>query len=85
MPEEIFFGVESVRRGPILSLGVLRHAREVCDQCPVQRECLTHALTLPEQYGVWGGTSGNEREKMRRRLDSGMSVTTVVSNYLENP
>lgn len=48
-----------------------RDAQKVCQQCPVVAECLAYALEH-EDYGVWGGTTENERRKMRtrRRLDA---------------
>ena len=39
-------------------------AKEVCASCPVRRECLDHALTSGEPYGVWGGRSEAEREEL---------------------
>jgi WhiB family redox-sensing transcriptional regulator len=55
--------------------GAAREAREVaakaiCAQCPVMRECAEHALAVREPYGVWGGLSEDERERLwsARRL-----------------
>jgi WhiB family redox-sensing transcriptional regulator len=38
-------------------------AKAICANCPVRRECATHALTVREPYGVWGGMSEEERER----------------------
>lgn len=38
----------------------------VCHGCRVRWECLEHAITHRE-LGVWGGTTDQERESMRRR------------------
>lgn len=35
--------------------------RQVCSRCPVQPECLEHAIEVGERKGVWGGTTENER------------------------
>jgi WhiB family transcriptional regulator, redox-sensing transcriptional regulator len=43
-------------------------AKEVCRRCLVQTECLRDALEADELVGIWGGTSGNERVKLRRRV-----------------
>lgn len=44
-----------------------KEAKAICfDQCPVRDECLEHALTKPERFGIWGGTSERERQEMRR-------------------
>jgi WhiB family transcriptional regulator, redox-sensing transcriptional regulator len=42
-------------------------ARKICARCPVRAECLSHALAVPEAYGVWGGMSEEERAAERRR------------------
>ena len=34
------------------------------NECPVKAECL--AAGMPERYGVWGGTTENDRKKLRR-------------------
>jgi WhiB family redox-sensing transcriptional regulator len=45
-----------------------KEAKAICfDQCPVREECLEHALTKPERFGIWGGTSERERQEIRRR------------------
>ena len=41
-------------------------ARRLCAGCPVRGACLEHALDAPEELGIWGGTTGNERAAMRR-------------------
>ena len=42
-------------------------AREICDGCPVRQECLNHALTHGEWWGVWGGKTETERRRIRRQ------------------
>jgi WhiB family transcriptional regulator, redox-sensing transcriptional regulator len=41
-------------------------ARTVCSVCPVQAECLEFALSTNQDSGIWGGTSEEERRKLRR-------------------
>lgn len=41
-------------------------AKHICQQCPVRPDCLEHALTHHEWYGIWGGLSDTERRKLRR-------------------
>lgn len=43
-------------------------ARRVCTQCPVQDECLDHALVEPETKGMWGGRTPPELVVLRRTL-----------------
>jgi WhiB family redox-sensing transcriptional regulator len=40
-------------------------AKRLCHACPVRADCLTHALTVGEEYGVWGGLSETERAMLR--------------------
>jgi WhiB family redox-sensing transcriptional regulator len=40
-------------------------AKAVCAGCLVSAECLSYALELGMKEGVWGGTTGNDRKKMR--------------------
>lgn len=37
----------------------------VCAACPVAQACLDHALTFPERFGIWGGTSPLQRARMK--------------------
>lgn len=42
-------------------------AKKVCAGCPVLTQCLKHALNAPEHYGVWGGTTEEERQRLLGR------------------
>jgi WhiB family transcriptional regulator, redox-sensing transcriptional regulator len=57
--------------GPDGELPTVRRQREraavqVCASCPVAAQCLAHALTQPELFGVWGGTTEADRAAARR-------------------
>ena len=43
-------------------------AKEVCAECPVKDECLAYALSTNQTEGVWGGLTGTERRRLRRRI-----------------
>lgn len=43
-------------------------ARSFCRRCPVTQQCLLHALSVQEAYGMWGGLSEGE---LRRRYPGG--------------
>jgi WhiB family transcriptional regulator, redox-sensing transcriptional regulator len=45
--------------------------RELCEDCPVRQECLETALANRELQGLWGGTTFDERQRMRRALRRG--------------
>lgn len=36
-------------------------AVKLCMACPVRRDCLDHALRIPERHGVWGATTPEQR------------------------
>jgi len=40
--------------------------QKMCKRCPVQKQCLEHALHH-EDHGCWAGTSEKQRIKMRRK------------------
>ena len=42
-------------------------AKEFCDICPSQNQCLEFAVTTNQEYGVWGGTTEDERRVLRRQ------------------
>lgn len=44
----------------------IHEAKNVCTDCPVKSECLTFAITTNQEYGIWGGTSEEERRVLRR-------------------
>ncbi|HEU4674610.1 MAG TPA: WhiB family transcriptional regulator [Motilibacteraceae bacterium] len=46
-------------------------ALAVCTSCPVQVDCLAHALQVREPYGLWGGLSEGE---LHRRYE----ITTAA-------
>lgn len=39
-------------------------AKQICTTCPLQRQCLQYALTTGQDYGIWGGTTRNERRAL---------------------
>jgi WhiB family redox-sensing transcriptional regulator len=54
-------------------------AKKICTACPVKTECLEHALAVPENYGVWGGLTQDERMgivKFKRSIDTAEIMNT---------
>jgi len=41
-------------------------ARALCAGCPVRADCLDHAISHGEEYGMWGGMTPSERRRIRR-------------------
>ena len=54
----IFYPVTDEEAGP---------AKSVCSECPVQADCLEHAISHREHNGVWGGATERERQRIIRR------------------
>ena len=46
-------------------------AKAICERCPVLQECADHALRVREPYGVWGGLTEDDRERIVGRLVTG--------------
>lgn len=42
-----------------------RWAKESCAKCPLQVMCRDYAVSAVEEYGIWGGTSPRERQRIR--------------------
>ncbi len=63
LPPELFFPAGRTGSAATLAEG----AKEVCDRCPVAGPCLEFALQTNQEYGVWGGTTEDERRSMRRQ------------------
>jgi WhiB family redox-sensing transcriptional regulator len=45
-----------------------RPAKALCRVCPITAECLSLALSMPQEddlYGVWGGLTAPERRRLR--------------------
>ena len=42
-------------------------AKIICSMCQVRIECLEYAIEYKMDYGIWGGTTGNERKRLRTR------------------
>lgn len=45
-------------------------AKQLCSQCPVADLCKNYAITAQENYGIWGGTTPNERSNYKRKRSS---------------
>lgn len=47
--------------------GSSKTAKAVCGRCPARQECLQHAVDRDERFGVWGGLSTAERDRLSGR------------------
>ena len=60
-PTELFFFDERIERKRVAE------AKAVCDKCPVWKNCLNYAIETPIDFGIWGGFTSKERERLRWR------------------
>ena len=60
---DLFFPVGTT--GPAIEQ--IDQAKAVCHECPSQGPCLEFALMTNQDSGVWGGTSEEERRKIRKQ------------------
>lgn len=52
--------------------------KRICQMCPVRLECLEYAVTNHEEFGIWGGTVGKERGKIRKLLAEGVDIANAL-------
>ena len=60
---DLFFPVGTT--GPAIEQ--IENAKKVCMTCESRQPCLEFALTTNQDSGIWGGTSEEERRKIRRQ------------------
>ena len=60
---DLFFPISTT--GP--AVGQIAQAKAICGACEVRRECLEFALSHDQVYGIWGGTTPEDRQRQRRR------------------
>ena len=60
---DLFFPISSVGLGE----QQIARAKMICAGCQVRQECLDFALGHDQVYGIWGGTTPEDRQRERRR------------------
>ncbi len=50
-------------------------AKRICEDCPVQAQCLEYAIENRIDHGVWGGTSERQRRRIVKARGGGRLVT----------
>ena len=71
---DLFFPVGTTGQ----ALVQIERAREVCNQCPVKRDCLEFALETNQDSGIWGGASEEERRAIRRAAVAQQKAATAI-------
>lgn len=53
-----------------------RQAIRICERCPLRDACLQLAIDNQEEWGVWGGSTAQERARLFS-LQAGMNIHCV--------
>lgn len=61
-PPDLFFPIGTTGT----ALSQIEEAKSVCRDCPAQSLCLEFALATNQESGIWGGTTEEERRKLRK-------------------
>lgn len=73
MDQSIFYGDEDrsgkARHHPNLTVDEVAKARRICNSCPVQMECLDHAIRNREEFGIWGGSTAGQRKRWIKQFE----------------
>jgi WhiB family transcriptional regulator, redox-sensing transcriptional regulator len=72
---DLFFPISSA--GP--AERQIARAKMICAGCRVRRECLDFAVSHPQVYGIWGGTTREDRQRERRRQRRAAAKRTVAA------
>jgi WhiB family redox-sensing transcriptional regulator len=56
---DVFFPISEEEAGPALAF---------CGACKIRETCLAWALKNGERYGVWGGTTEQQRRRLQRQV-----------------
>ncbi len=72
---DLFFPVGTT--GPAIEQ--IEAAKGVCKSCEAQVPCLEFALATNQESGIWGGTSEEERRKIRKARLSQQRQTSRAS------
>jgi WhiB family redox-sensing transcriptional regulator len=59
---EIFFPVGTTG----MALEQIETAQRICTACRVNTACLEFAMATNQESGIWGGTTEEERRKLRK-------------------
>ncbi len=59
----------------------IAEAKELCDACPVRRECLNYALENELKDGIWGGLTEAERRPWHKGLPQRLDYTRVLAVF----
>jgi hypothetical protein len=81
-PQEWFYGDEDradkARHHPSLTVNEVARARDVCNECPVQMQCLEWAIVNREEFGIWGGSTAGQRKRWIKAFEAQQNVSYLT-------
>jgi WhiB family redox-sensing transcriptional regulator len=67
---------------PISTTGLaeqqIARAKVICAGCEVRKVCLDFAMSHDQVYGIWGGTTPDDRQRARRRMRRAAATRNAV-------
>ncbi|WP_372441102.1 WhiB family transcriptional regulator [Mycolicibacterium mengxianglii] len=62
-------------------------AKRICRACPVVTACRSHALQVPERFGVWGAMTARERARLLRSglLERVRDTSSLIGSAVSRP
>jgi WhiB family transcriptional regulator, redox-sensing transcriptional regulator len=76
---DLFFPISTTGR----ALEQIAKAQAICRGCPVRRPCLEFALEHDLGYGIWGGTTPQDRQAGRReRRQERLGAASLLAGRL---
>lgn len=55
-----------------------REAQQCCTECEVRIECLTHAISVNERFGIWGGLPERARRRVKHLVAEGWETEAAL-------
>jgi hypothetical protein len=46
----------------------IQQAKRICEVCPEREPCAIWAIVTGQEFGIWGGLTERERNKIKRRM-----------------
>jgi hypothetical protein len=84
MDAKDFYGGEGTPESPSMTPTQRKATKKLCGSCPVRGDCLEFALENREGYGIWGGTTDEERaDLLNSYIDPGLlSIGKIVEDVV---
>jgi WhiB family redox-sensing transcriptional regulator len=79
---ELFFPIGSTGASVIEDI---EKAKAICRVCPVQPECLRFALNTRQEFGIWGGTTEDERRAISKLMRARHAATPAAAPSVPVP